>query len=237
MLTPIASALGFKSYDLEVLEPSGGERSKVFHMVHCGAWLLADMRDWEGFPGASKRVSRRGARYVDRNFATEDGAAAAIFLSRAFAAYMEQVMARAGHPDEAEYHRKAAALEEQYLPLADDLLAEIERAKDEFRRLDTKQAPVMPVNGFHMALLDPEHGDPDDPELIEVQLRHANMYFRLEAAKTALRIALTDRQFEKVEEDLLTSMPTGGYEKLTWDLVSLRPWTDTAEKWRVALLL
>jgi hypothetical protein len=87
-----------------------------------------------------------------------------------------------------------------------------------------------------MALLDPEHGDPDDPELIEVQLRHAEKYFRLQAATTALGIALSERQFAKVEEDLLTSS-TFGYEALAWDLISLRLWTDTAEKWREALLL
>jgi len=228
--------LGFESYELELLEPSRGEKSQVFHMVECGAWLLIDMRDPLGFPGSSKRVSRRGAKYVDRNLGTEQGAAAAVFLSRTFAAYMEEVMTRAGHPDQAEYHRNAAMLEQKYLPIPDDLLAEIDRAKDEFRRLDTREPPAMPANGFHLALLDPEHGDPDDPELIEVQLRFANKYFRFEAERTALRIALKPRQFAKPEDDLLHSF-SWSYERLEWDLVSLGNWAETAEKWGEALLL
>lgn len=236
MLTPLSSALGFENYDLEVLEPSGGERSQVFHLVQCGAWLLADMRNPECFPGVSRKARRRGGKYVDRNLGTEAGAAAAIFLSRAFAAYMEEVMARSGHPDQAEFHRGAAMLEHKYLPLPDDLVAEIDRAKAEFRRLDTREAPVMPANGFHMALLNPENGAPDDPELIEVQLRFANKYFRFEAERTALRIALKPRQFAKLEDELLGSF-SWSHESLEWDLVSLGNWTETAEKWREALLL
>jgi len=47
---------------------------------------------------------------------------------------------------------------------------------------------------------------------------------------------LKPRQFAKLEDELLGSF-SWNHESLEWDLVSLRNWTETAEKWREALLL
>jgi hypothetical protein len=161
---------------------------------------------------------------------------AAIYLTHAFAVFMEETMIRAGHPDQGELHRQAGQFFQEQMPLSDELHGELAEVRAEFTRLDTREVPTMPLNGFHMALLDPGSGDPDDPELIEVQTNFARRHLRLSACTTAIRLTLSEKQLAKVEADLFTIFDTS-WDGLVWDQVTLRAWTETAEQWRNALAL
>ncbi len=172
-----------------------------------------------------------------RRFGQDEGRHAAGFLAQALATWYIELMSRDADQASAAVHQALRDLLQQFYPLPSADREELESLRAEYRVMDDHNVSGrIPATGYTMALLDPEFAegrDPDtDPELREAQMRYASRWLRLGAERRAIAICAGDR-FDSLEAALLhASCP--GHEILTYDMASLRWWTDCVHEWHQA---
>jgi len=235
LLTPLAEQHGL-DYNIELLEPNPGEINRAFQFVACGGWLLLNYREADAFPAGSKKASRRGARWASRGFRSAGGRHAAIFLTQAMAAFMEETMIRQGASIEsAKIHRRAGELVQRHYPLQNEDFEIIEQARVEYRVLDTHRVPSMSRSGYHRALEDPTFSEYDhpaeDPALVEGHLTLASSWFRATVGLKAIKMVIGDKNYAAVEDDLFAPGDSS-WDALTYYAADLSWWKDVAGDWQ-----
>lgn len=171
-------------------------------------------------------------------FGSESGRKAAIFLAQAMAAWFVEMMSRSGDQESASVHAKLGDLAQQFFPLADGELAFVGELRAEYRVMDDHDTTGrVPATGWYMALADPDFAEgrdvDSDPELLEVQLRYASRYLRLEAERRAIVLCLGEEALGPIEDQLFPAH-WPGYEILTYDAGDLSWWNHCAEPWHEA---
>lgn len=118
-----------------------------------------------------------------------------------------------------------------------------DRARAEFRTLISHELRDFgaPPTGYHVALLDPECGDPDnDPELVEIQLAYAASFMRRTATLGAIEVAIGPGDYHSIETQL-ASMERDEQLGATWmdDLASQAKdahwWNDAVARWAIGV--
>ena len=244
VLEPVAAARGF-DYDYEVLDPSPGRDAAPLHFVMCGARILLALTYADEFPSSSKLTAWRGARAVRRRMSDPLAGTAAVVLTQALAALLEEVTARAGEEPSAAIHRECAHLVQAAYPLAPELLARIDACRAEYNVIDTHEVReevrigVEIPTKYHLALMAPgEHwgSDPDsDPEAVAIQQGYAAQYLRGTATLLALEVLLGEEEFERLDSKLIHpgSLDPGVLvqrvsDQLLWNYAS-EPWIEYVE--------
>jgi hypothetical protein len=80
LLTPLALRYDL-NYNHEVLAPGSSRPQIAFQCVSCGADLLSGLRYPDAVPAADRKAAKSIAKSVAKNFTTEEGRRASVFLA------------------------------------------------------------------------------------------------------------------------------------------------------------
>ena len=137
--------------------------------------------------------------------------------------------------ESARVHRQAGELVQRFYPLGEEGFEVIERARMEYRVLDTHRVPAMPRSGYHRALQDPTFSEDDHPaedlKLVEGQLILASSWFRVTVGLVAIKIAIGDKNYSAIEDDLFAPGEPS-WAALSYEAADLSWWKDTAGDWQ-----
>lgn len=240
LLSPLAAKHGL-SYDIELLEPGNDAAQNAFHFVYCGASLLSFFTEPDGFPSEGKRVKKRGAKWMRRDFGNLGGQEAAIFLAQALAIFLAEMTKQHGHSGDADISLYFRDLIQKHYPLNEAATDRLEECRTEFRTRETFEVrpdvarTKLGGTGYHLALLDRGFLDgmhpEEDPQMVDAQKRHASQYLRGKASLAAIEMVLGPKRFSSVQDDLFPVVGPS-WEALSYDLQSLTWWGDVAKEWR-----
>jgi hypothetical protein len=236
---PLAAAHGVH-YDFVTLEGPRIASEWAFSFVRFGASLILALAERDGYPGANPKARRRGAEAVARTFGTEAACRATVFMGHALFDHTAAVQEAHGHLTSADAYRSVRGLLDEYYPLSASEKDRLEECSTELEHLAEGTAPIMHLNGFHVAASRGE--DPrDDPDLVAIQQRTVGEFFRRTAAAHAIELCVGHATFEKLSDTFLwptllsvESLPYSAGELVVWASVSGR-FTDAVSEFLDAL--
>lgn len=227
--------------ELELLNPGNSQSQNAFHFVHCGASLLSFFTEPDSFPSEDRRTQRRGAKWIRKDFGTDGGRKAAIFLSQGLAVLLAEMASETGHQTDAEISLQLRQLIQNTYPLDEETIGKLEACRAEYRTRETFEVRTdvargaQSTTGYHLALLDRDFLDgmhpEEDHQMVDAQRRYASDYARGMAGLVAIEIALGHERFSLIEDELFPPVGTSS-SALTQRMASLAWWADVAKDWQ-----